>query len=140
MRHVVCPFASDMQEISDFHFAALEACRRDPRFAPEAYGFLCQALEHTVKMLGRDQAESRHVGGPELLAGWRDLAVLEFGPMAGVVMREWGVTCSEDVGAMVFHLINIRYFVRNETDRIEDFSDGVDMAEALQKPFHATRR
>ena len=54
-------------------------------------------------------------------------------------MREWGVKCSEDVGAMVFHFINIGYFGRNETDRIEDFSDGVDMEEALRKSFQATR-
>jgi uncharacterized repeat protein (TIGR04138 family) len=128
-----------MQETFAFQIAALEACRRDPRFPREAYAFLCQVLEHTVTMLGRDEAENRHVSGPELLAGWRDLAVLEFGPMAKVVMREWGVTCSEDVGAMVFHFINIGYFGRNEADRIEDFSDGVDLAEALQKPFQATR-
>ena len=128
-----------MQDNIAFQIAAHEARRRDPRFPREAYAFLCQVLEHTVTMLGREEAENRHVSGPELLAGWRDLALLEFGPMAKVVMREWGVTCSEDVGAMVFHFINIGYFGRNENDRIEDFSDGVDLAEALQKPFQATR-
>jgi uncharacterized repeat protein (TIGR04138 family) len=128
-----------MQDTLAFQLAALEACRRDPRFNIEAYDFLCKVLQHTVKALGRDESENRHVSGPELLAGWRDLAVLEFGPMAHVVMREWGVKCSEDVGAMVFHFINIGYFGRNETDRIEDFSDGVDMEEALRKSFQVTR-
>jgi len=128
-----------MKETFAFQIASHEARRRDSRFAHEAYGFLCDVLEHTVKMLGRDEAESRHVSGPELLAGWRDLAMLEFGPMAGVVMREWGVRCSEDVGAMVFNFINIGYFGKNETDHIEDFSDGVNMEEALQKPFQPNR-
>lgn len=124
-----------MKDSFAFQIAAHEAMRRDPRFSREAYGFLCDVLEHTVKMMDREEAESRHVSGPELLAGWRDLAVLEFGPMAGLVMREWGVRCSEDVGAMVFNFINIGYFGKNDTDRIEDFSDGVDMMHALKSPF-----
>lgn len=128
-----------MQETLAFQLAALEACRRDPRFARDAYAFLCKVLEHTVQALDRKGSDNRHVSGPELLAGWRDLAVHEFGPMAHVVMREWGVKCSEDVGAMVFHFINIGYFGRNETDRIEDFSDGVDMEDAMRKSFQATR-
>jgi uncharacterized repeat protein (TIGR04138 family) len=128
-----------MHETFAFHIAVREACRRDSRFAPEAYGFLCQVLQHTVKMVGREEEENRHVNGPELLAGWRDLAVLEFGPMASFVMREWRVTRSEDVGAMVFHFIDIGYFGRNKTDCVQDFSDGVDMDEALRRPFQLTR-
>lgn len=124
-----------MKDSFAFQIAVFEACRRDPRFARQAYAFLCDVLEHTVRMLGREEAESRHVSGPEMLAGWRDLAVLEFGPMATVVMREWGVASSEDVGAMVFNFINIGYFGKNETDRIEDFSDGVDMMQSLGGSF-----
>jgi uncharacterized repeat protein (TIGR04138 family) len=107
----------------------------DPRFAPQAYDFLCKALEHTVKALKREQAEDHHVTGPELLQGFRNLALHDFGPMAWLVMSEWGIRRSEDVGAMVYQLIAIRYFGRNETDSIEDFSDGVSMEEALTKPF-----
>jgi uncharacterized repeat protein (TIGR04138 family) len=124
-----------MKENISFQVAALIACQRDPRFAPDAYGFLCDVLAHTVKMLGREEAPDRHVSGPELLAGWRDLAVLEFGPLGHLVMREWGVQCSEDVGAMVFNFINIGYFGRSDTDRIEDFSDGVDLQASLKRPF-----
>lgn len=124
-----------MKDNFAFHLAVHEACRKDDRFAPQAYAFLCDALEHTVKMLGREESESRHVTGQEILAGWRDLAVLEFGPMANVVMREWGIRRSEDVGAMVYNFIGIGYFGKNETDSIEDFSDGVDLLEALGRPF-----
>jgi uncharacterized repeat protein (TIGR04138 family) len=124
-----------MKESISFQVAVLIACQRDPRFAPGAYGFLCDTLGHTVKMLGREEAPDRHVSGPELLSGWRDLAVLEFGPLAPLVMREWGVQKSEDVGSMVFSFIEIGYFGKSETDRIEDFSDGVDLQESLERPF-----
>jgi uncharacterized repeat protein (TIGR04138 family) len=140
-----------MQENLAFQLAVHEACRRDPRFARNAYAFLCEVLQHTVKMTGRaappsdtppgeEERNRVHVNGPELLSGWRDLAVLEFGPLANLVMREWGVSRSEDIGVMVFHFINIGYFGRSETDRLEDFSDGVDMTEALGRPFKKTCR
>lgn len=118
-----------------FHHAVRDVQKRDPRFAAQAYAFLCEALAHTLKLTGREDAEDRHVAGPELLAGFRDLALREFGPMALCVLRDWGVTCSEDVGGMVYLLIGVGYFGKNETDSIEDFSDGVSLKEALTKPF-----
>lgn len=122
-----------------FHLAVRDAQKRDARFAPQAYAFLCDALAHTLKLIGREDAENRHVAGPELLAGFRDLALREFGPMALCVMRDWGVTCSEDVGSMVYLLINVGYFGKNDSDSIEDFSDGVSLMEALTKPFRAAK-
>ncbi|MFZ4763836.1 MAG: Minf_1886 family protein [Roseimicrobium sp.] len=129
-----------MKDSFAFHLAVHQACLRDTRYAREAYRFLCDALDHTVKMLGRAESGSRHVTGQELLAGWRDLAVMQFGPMATWVMGEWGIHRSEDVGAMVYNLIVLRYFGKNESDSIDDFSDGVDMEEALSKPFQSQRK
>ena len=123
-----------------FHIAVREVRARDARFAPQAYDFLCEALEHTVKSLKKENAEDRHVTGPELLKGFREKAVLEFGPMAWMVMKEWGVLRSEDVGAMVYQFINIGYFGKNETDSIEDFSDGVSMEEELTRPYRPSAK
>ncbi len=122
-----------------FHLAVRDAQKRDPRYAAQAYVFLCDALGHALKLLKRENAEDRHVAGPELLAGLRDLALREFGPMALCVMRDWGITRSEDVGNMVYLLINAGYFGKNETDSIEDFSDGVSLEEALTKPFRPAK-
>ncbi len=128
-----------MKNTVAFHIAVREVCERDARFAPQAYGFLCDALEHTIKMLHREDVEDRHVAGPQLLAGFRDLALREFGPMAFFVLREWGVTCSEHVGEMVYNFISLGYFGKNETDRIEDFSDGILLEEELTKSFRMER-
>ena len=123
-----------------FHLAVQCVQRRDPRYAFNAYAFLCEALEFTTKDLGRAEKESRHVTGQELMAGFRKFALQEFGPLAWLVMREWGVSCSEDVGNMVYNLINVRYFGRNDTDRIEDFSDGISLEGELTKPYVRYRR
>ncbi len=128
-----------MKHDTAFHLAVRDAQKRDPRFAPQAYVFLCDALSHTMKLIGREDSEDRHVAGPELLAGFRDLALREFGPMALCVMRDWGITRSEDVGSMVYLLINVGYFGKNDSDSIEDFSDDVSMQEALTKPFRPAK-
>ena len=131
--------APRMKDSFAFQLAVHEVCRKDPRFSPQAYVFLCEALEHTAKMLDRAEGESRHVTGQEYMQGWRDLAILQFGPMAWFVMCEWGVTRSEDVGAMVYNFIEIGYFKKNDTDSIEDFADGVDLQATLKKPFIPAR-
>lgn len=129
-----------MRESFALQLAVHEVQQRDNRYAPESYAFLCQALGHTVKILERENDDDRHVNGRELLSGFRDLAVLEFGPMAAFVIRDWGLERSEDVGNMVYNLIGVGYFGRNETDSIDDFSDGVDLMEALRRPFQVARR
>ncbi len=118
-----------------FQLAMHEVRRRDTRYAPEAYAFLFEALEHTVQKLGRHEQEDHHVAGPELLMGFRELAIQEFGPMAWYVMSDWGIRCSEDVGNMVYNFIEVSFFGKNENDKLEDFSDGVGLQEALCKPF-----
>lgn len=124
-----------MKDDIAFHIAVHQVRERDPRYAPQAYAFLCDALQHTMKILGREDAEDRHVKGGEILAGFRDLAMHEFGPMAFFVMQEWGIRESLDVGNMVYNFISLGYFGKNETDRIEDFNDGVSFEAALTKPY-----
>lgn len=117
-----------------------EVLLRDKRYAAQGYAFLCDALAYTVRMTEREGVENRHVSGQELLQGFRELALQEFGPMALVVMHDWGIHRSEDVGNMVFNLIDVAYFGRSENDRLEDFSDGVSLTEFLRKPYQKISR
>jgi uncharacterized repeat protein (TIGR04138 family) len=101
---------------------------RDGRYAPEAFQFLYESLEHSVKLAGRDGAEGsdRHVSGQELLRGMRQYALEIFGPLAGEVWRRWGVRESIDWGRIVFLLVDERLLNRQESDSIEDFRHGFD--------------
>ena len=76
----------------------LELTREDPRYAYEAYEFVCEAVTYTQERLGRgspgaeeEPDADHHVSGGELLRGACELAVREFGMMAPVVFRQWGV-------------------------------------------------
>ena len=110
--------------------------KRDARFDAQAYFFLKEALDFTLKRIAEtNEGQARHVSGPELLAGFRDCALEQFGPMAATLMAEWGVHRGEDVGDMVFHLIEEQVFGKQESDSHKDFADVFDLMVSLQEPF-----
>ena len=94
------------------------------RYAREAYGFVVAALGSTVQGLPRsrrDDAAARHLSGSELLGGVVRLARQEFGVLAPMVFREWGVVSGEDVGEIVFELVNCGQLSARPEDTLEDF-------------------
>jgi uncharacterized repeat protein (TIGR04138 family) len=110
---------------------ALRAERR--RYAREAYGFVVGALGATVQGLPaarREDPAARHLSGGELLSGVARLAGSEFGPLAPMVFREWGVLAGEDVGEIVFELVRCQQLSARPEDTLEDFR-GFDLMDAL---------
>ncbi len=111
----------------------LQLCREDPRFSYEAYEFVCEAVTFTQDRLGRaaaesdDPAEDHHVSGTELLRGTCDLAVKEFGMMAPVVFKQWGVRTTDN-----------KRLSKSDRDDPEDFRDLFDLHQALTDGFALT--
>ncbi|MEM7168232.1 MAG: Minf_1886 family protein, partial [Planctomycetota bacterium] len=116
-----------------------QVVHKDPRFQPEAYQFVFEALDYTVRLLyGEDdgpQTEavptpgaqpSQHVTGQDLLEGIRDYALDAFGCLAAAVFESWGVKRGEDFGEMVFNLVEHGLMGKQETDSKDDFSGGFD--------------
>jgi uncharacterized repeat protein (TIGR04138 family) len=115
---------------------------KDPRYLRDAYLFVREALDHTQRIAaktvrGGAKQESRHVSGQELLAGIRTCALEQFGPMAFMVLEEWGVHRCEDFGEIVFNLIEHGggMFGKSERDSREDFKGDWDFDEAFRQPF-----
>jgi uncharacterized repeat protein (TIGR04138 family) len=124
-----------------FEQSVVSILKRDKRFDPHAYFFLKDVLDFTLKRIAETNGgQARHVSGPELLAGYRDFSLEQFGPMASTLMNEWGVRKCQDVGDMVFHLIEEQVFGKQESDRPEDFSEAFDFQESLVKPFLPQRQ
>ena len=85
-----------------FEDAVSRIVRKDPRFAERAYSFLKDALDFTMQRVEeRENGSQRHVSGQELLEGFRDYALAQFGPWLHV-MKEWGLG-TEECGEMVFY-------------------------------------
>jgi uncharacterized repeat protein (TIGR04138 family) len=102
--------------------------REDPRYPFEAYIFVYQALEYTTT---RVVGEKRHVAGKELLEGIRRFAIEAFGPLALMVFRHWGVRRTEDIGEMVFALVQRELMGKTPEDKKEDFADGYHFEDAF---------
>lgn len=110
----------------------LQVIEKDGRFPIEAYNFLQRGVRHTVELIHGEDAlvlaegedpSSRHVNGRQLAVGLRDLALGQWGLLAGTVLRRWGVRSTRDFGEMVFVLVDGGVLSRTDSDRVEDFDD-----------------
>lgn len=111
-------------------------CEKDRRYAVDAYMFVRQALDVTVKMLDKPQeGPGRHVSGRELLEGIRLYALQEFGPMTNTVLKSWGVRKTADFGEIVFNLVDNGVLGKTEKDSRNDFGDSYGFYEAFVAPF-----
>ena len=120
----------------DFDDALAPVLANDPRFPREAYHFVREALDHTQRaVLKANHGQTRHVSGQELLAGIRDFALAQFGPMTCCVLDDWGVKRCEDFGDLVFNLVEHQILSKTEQDSRDDFKGGYDFAEAFRRPF-----
>jgi len=114
---------------------AIERIRNhDPRFRPEAYGFVMMALGLTVEGLPaerREDPDRRHLAGAELLDAIVVIARREFGAMAPTVFQEWGLLGAGDVGDLVFQLVETGQLKARPEDRREDFLGGTPLLQRL---------
>lgn len=101
---------------------------RNPRFHPKAYFFVLASLHSVIQAL----EEPRHISGKELTEGARSLALARYGPMARSVLEHWGIHATEDVGAVVFALVDQGILVKQEGDSPADFADVFDFEEAFE--------
>ena len=123
-------------QAAQFEHAIDNIVARDRRFDPQAYLFLKDALDFTLKRAAEGNGgAARHVTGQELVEGFRDLALQEFGPMASTLMEVWGIRSSRHIGEMVFHLIDEQMFGRQDSDSLDDFDGVIDFDDAFVAPF-----
>lgn len=128
--------------MSTYQARLAKVVERDSRFTYEAYEFLFAALTYTQRQLGRTPQDDEvptgpqyHVSGRELVEGIRSLAVREFGLMAKVVFRLWGIRNTGDFGDIVFNLIEEGLMSKSEDDNRADFQDVYDLDQGLLQEF-----
>jgi uncharacterized repeat protein (TIGR04138 family) len=124
-----------MQKIG-FAEAVERIVTEDPRFHRDVYAFLRDALDFTVKQQKKNkEGVTRHVTADQLLDGIRLYAIKEFGPMVPTVFGYWNVRSCEDLGYIVFNMIQKEILGKNDSDSIEQFREGYDFHEAFVAPF-----
>ncbi len=98
------------------------------------------ALEFTLKKRRKAQKQGNDVPAEDLLDGFRIYALKEYGPMARLVLDYWGVRSCEDVGSLVFNLVEANVFSKTDRDTAEEFRHGFDFDEAFSAPFRPERK
>ena len=104
---------------------------KDNRYKKEAYIFVLSALNHTVAGLPKH----RHIIGKELLEGMREFALEQFGPLALEVFEYWGIKVTEDIGEIVFNLVEQGLLSKTESDSRNDFKNIFDFRDVFKKDF-----
>jgi uncharacterized repeat protein (TIGR04138 family) len=115
----------------DFEAIVDSIRQKDPRYLPESYQFVREALDYKMSRL----EERRHISGQELLDGVRLLALDRFGPMARSVLNHWGISQGEDVGQIVFHLVDAGVMSKTEEDTLENFRGVIRFDETFDAEY-----
>lgn len=123
----------------------------DRRYKREAYLFIHEALSYAQRVLrmgtprpaetrGDDpEREERHLTGQQLCDAIRLYAVDQFGYMAKVVLKNWGIRSTGDFGEIVYNLIDIGFLNKSPSDRRADFDNVYDFEEAFGRAFQITK-
>ena len=139
-----------MQEAT-FDEALEQIIIADSRYHREAYVFVREALDHTQKLVNKEEREQnrqcatqgqveKHVTGQQLLEGIQQCALIQFGPMAATVLEEWGIHHCRDFGNIVFNMVDFKVLRKTETDSRKDFESGYSFDDAFRKPFLPTSK
>ena len=91
---------------------------------------LVQWLRETLRT-----SAPQSLSAQELLEGFRDYALAQFGPMASTVMKEWGLRNGKNVGEMVFLLIEEDVFSKQPEDSLDDFKGFMSFRKAFEEPY-----
>ena len=115
---------------------------KDSRYPLEAYQFVREGLDYTQHKMARMSGakEPRHVTGRELTDGMRQYALETYGPMARMLLNDWGIRATEDFGEIVFNLVENNLLAKTEKDTREDFAGGYDFDEAFTAPYEPKAR
>ncbi len=137
----------------------LKLVQDDPRYKLEAYDFVRRALAYAQDELmmesetpevenglrneddagQADYDESggteRHLTGQQLCEAIRRYALDQFGYMAVVVLKNWGITTTSDFGEIVYNMIRVEQMRKSPQDRREHFDDVYDFDQAFYQNF-----
>ena len=122
---------------------------RDSRYTIQAYAFVFESLEHTKRLRRTDRSKVKaqklrgsqplgHVTGRELCAGVRDLALKQYGLLTILVLEQWGIRSTSDVGEIVYNLIDSGDFEKTPSDSRSDFDHVFEFEEEFGRNYVMT--
>lgn len=106
----------------------------DP-YPPQAYEFIHEGLDYTVRQHASESGSVCHVSGQQLCEGLRELALTRWGRLAGTVLRRWNIRTTMDFGRIVYNLIEMGRLQKLDEDSIDDFKAVYDFSTAFESTY-----
>ncbi len=103
----------------------------ESHYHENGYLFVLESIEY----LQRRMTLRRHVSGPELARACRDHALEQYGLVAKQVLSHWGIRQTEDLGKIVFALVDVGLLSTQPDDRVQDFESVFDFDEAFSTGY-----
>jgi uncharacterized repeat protein (TIGR04138 family) len=104
---------------------------RGGRYHERAYLFLLGTIEFLQLRL----EVRRHVTAAELAWACRDFALQQYGLLAPVVLAHWGITRTEDLGRIVYTLVEVGLLVTQPGDHESDFNAVYQFTDAFGESY-----
>ncbi len=109
-----------------------EILTSDPRFTLDAYLLINRGLRYAHQITGKKS----HITAEELLEAIRQLMTKRYGQMAKAVLNSWGIFSTDDIGKVVFNLVNAGLMLEEEVDPIEKFHSVYDFETAFVEDYN----
>jgi uncharacterized repeat protein (TIGR04138 family) len=104
---------------------------RGGRYNERAYLFLLGTIEFLQSRL----EVRRHVTAAELAWACRDFALQQYGLLAPVVLAHWGITRTDDLGRIVYTLVEVGLLVTQPGDHESDFNALYEFTDAFGESY-----
>ncbi len=122
--------ASEMDEIDFETDSFSDIVAKDPRYNARAYALLMDVINYLV-----DELEAKHIDAEFILDEFRERTLDQYGPLSYTVLTEWGVERCEDIGEMMFNLVESKRVNKDQSDSPEAFVGRYDFKEAFKGPY-----
>lgn len=101
---------------------------KDSRYDARAYALLMDVIH----FLGEG---GKHMTSADIMEEFKERALDQYGPLSYAVVTEWGLSRTEDLGEMMFNLVEGHRVRKDENDTPESFAGGYDFREAFKGPY-----
>lgn len=91
---------------------------------PKAVELLLEAIN-----VAEPGQNTRHVSGQNLCMAIREILLDRCGPLGSAVLNHYGIKTTEDIGKLVFKLIDLEILAKDDNDTLKDFTNVFDIKE-----------
>ena len=128
-------FAQDVLRLGNDSDSAKKPESEKPFPDPELTGLSDSSeADEFIETMERRIPE-RHLTGQDLCEAVRLFSIEQFGYLARIVLKRWGIQSTADIGNIVYNLINIGWMKKSANDRRDHFDEVFDFEEVFEKQF-----